>query len=245
MSRETLSQDSITKATKSRAKKSDHGGAGAGGYTQAGMDNETRSIDGDITQNILNFQAEGSRKIRIGLGWNNIIMQQAEGLFSQLIKKIKKTGVDLDLGCLYELKNGDRGCLQAFGEMYGSYSNAPFIKHAGDERTGDSEGLDEEMFVNGDKWDEIERILVYCYIYDGPQVWEKIIPDVCVTVPGHEAVHFKLTSYKDTRPICALVSLKNENGGIALQAHAEYYRGHPDMDRAFGFGLNWEEGEKS
>ena len=52
MSRDTLSQDSITQATKSRAKKSEHGGAGAGGYTQEGMDSDTRSIDGDITQNL-------------------------------------------------------------------------------------------------------------------------------------------------------------------------------------------------
>ena len=50
------------------------------------------------------------------------------------------SGIDLDLGCLYELNDGRKGAVQALGNAFGSLTNPPFISLDGDDRTGDSVG---------------------------------------------------------------------------------------------------------
>ena len=245
MSRDQLSGDSIRAASKSRAKKSSHGGLGAAGVTQDGFDAETKKLSGKGQSELITLPEDCTNCINIGLSWNNIVVVQEEGLINQIFKKMKKAGVDLDLGCLYELQNGDRGCLQAFGELFGNYDKPPYIHHQGDERTGDTEGYDEVMQVNSQKWSEIKRILVYCYIYEGPQVWEQIHPEITLDIPGLENRDLQLNSYKDGHAICALASLTNVNNAMKAEIHAEYFRSHASMDRAFGFGLRWEEGNKN
>ena len=47
-------------------------------------------------------------------------------------------GVDLDLGCLYELADGRKGVIQALGNAFGSLNRRPWILLDGDDRTGRS-----------------------------------------------------------------------------------------------------------
>jgi tellurite resistance protein TerA len=114
---------------------------------------------------------------------DNIEVQDA-GLIGKILKKVTKKGIDIDLGCLYELHDGSRGCLQAFGEMFGNYDNAPYISLSGDERTGNKEGDDEAMHINGKKWPDIKRLLVYVYIYSGEANWDVIKPQVHIACPA-------------------------------------------------------------
>ena len=46
--------------------------------------------------------------------------------------------IDLDLGCLYELKNGRKGTVQALGNAFGHLNAEPWIALDGDDRTGAS-----------------------------------------------------------------------------------------------------------
>lgn len=43
-------------------------------------------------------------------------------------------GVDLDLGCLYELADGSKGIVQALGNSFGALNTHPFIQLDGDDR---------------------------------------------------------------------------------------------------------------
>ena len=45
-------------------------------------------------------------------------------------------GVDLDLGFMFELSDGQPGLVQALGNAWGNYDRAPFIKLQADDRTG-------------------------------------------------------------------------------------------------------------
>ncbi|MAS86638.1 MAG: Tellurium resistance protein TerA [Micavibrio sp.] len=245
MSQEMLSASSIKAASKSKAKKSSHGGAGAAGHVQDGMDTELNAIMGKSTQQIIPIDVVHGSTIEIGLSWNNTVTIREEGLLNKIFKKMRQEGVDLDLGCLYELNGDRRGCLQAFGELFGAFGEPPYIHHGGDERTGDTEGFDEVMRVNGARWSEINRILVYCYIYKGPHMWEDIYPEVTLSVPGVQDTKFHLSAYRDDLPVCALATLENVDGNIRLSPHAEYFHDHASMDRAFGYGLRWEDGKKN
>lgn len=153
-------------------------------------------------------------------------------------------GVDLDVGCLYELKNGKKGAIQAFGEMFGKHDEEPYIELSGDERTGESDGEDELIRVNGKKWDEFKRIIIYVYIYGGADNWSEIQPQIQVRVPGEKPMIVSLSAKRDEFDLCAVARLENVRRGIKMTNLLEYFPGHAAMDRAFGFGLKWEDGQK-
>ncbi|HCK33054.1 MAG TPA: Tellurium resistance protein TerA [Rhodospirillaceae bacterium] len=245
MSRDQLSGDSLAAASRNRAKFSKHGGKGAAGHVQEGMDKESLTLDGGRYQDVITIPEGFNEPLYIGLSWTNVIQIREEGLLNRMMNKMQDIGVDLDLGCLYELHDGQRGALQPFGDLYGDYEKAPFIYHSGDERTGDTAGDDEHIRLNVSQWKRIKKVLIYCYIYKGPERWEEIMPEISLKMGNLEDIKLKLRSYRDDLPICALATLENKDGKVEITQHAEYFRGHPAMDRAFGFGIRWEEGEKS
>jgi tellurite resistance protein TerA len=240
------SQSSLMKATKSRASFSGHGAAlGAAGYRVASDHPENCEFLAEPGGNIaINPGENGFESIMIGVAWDNVVVQEA-GIINKLFKKVRKVGVDLDVGCLYEMQDGSRGAIQAFGEKFGDHDNPPFISLSGDERTGDKDGQDEYILVNGEHWDKIKRILVYIYIYKGAPSWSLIKPQVVVDVPGENDLYVTLGAHNDKLALCAVAGLENVRGGIRLTNFTEYFPGHLEMDRAFGFGLDWADGKKN
>lgn len=247
MSRDRLSKDSIHDASQSRVDYSGHGdAAGASGERPDQNVRADEYLRKRGQTKLVAPPKDGFKTVTAGLAWNNIVTQQAEGLINRMMKKVTKAGVDLDLGCLYELKNGKRGCIQAFGELFGDLEQAPFIALSGDERTGDSEGDDEVLSVNGGKWPEINKLLVYAYIYDGPTCWSEIAPDLTLHVMEEEPdIHITIDAKLQDMNLCAMVMIENKKDGIAITNMSEYFPSHPAMDRAYGFGLKWEDGEKA
>lgn len=247
MAKKTVtSVDSLAEATKSVVDFSGHGAAlGAAGYRTASDHPENCEFLSEPGQSIaISPGKEGFDSMLIGVAWDNIRVEKA-GLFGRFFKKVAKVGVDLDIGCLYEMQDGTRGSIQAFGEKFGSYNNPPYVSLSGDERTGDAEGHDEYMLVNGAKWNEIKRMLVYIYIYKGAPSWSEIKPQVVIDVPGENDLYVTLGAHDDALCLCAVGELENIRGGIKLTNRTEYFPGHEEMDRAFGYGLSWEDGRKA
>lgn len=239
------SLDSIARASKSVVNFSGHGAAlGAAGYRVASDHPENCEFLGDPGQSIaVTPPQKGLDSILIGLAWDNIKVEKSH-LFGRFFKKVRKVGVDLDIGCLYELQDGTRGAIQSFGEKFGDFDDPPYIALSGDERTGDAEGHDEYILVNGRHWDKIKRILVYIYIYKGAPRWSDVKPQVVIDIPGENDLYVTLTAHDDKLDLCAVGEIENVRGGIKLTNRTEYFPGHEEMDRAFGFGLNWEDGKK-
>ncbi len=237
----------IVEATRSRAEFSGHGTAlGAAGYRVASDHPDNCEFLGEPGQSIaISPPKEGFESILIGAAWDNVEIEEGSGLFGRWFKKKRKVNIDLDVGCLYELKNGERGAIQAFGEKFGSFDKPPYIELSGDERTGDSEGNDEYLLVNGHHWNDIKRILVYIYIYKGAPNWSFIKPQVVIDVPGENDLYVTLNVYDDNLAVCAVGELENVRGGIKLTNMTEFFPGHEEMDRAYGFGLDWGDGSKS
>jgi tellurite resistance protein TerA len=243
MTRQSTSVDSISDATRSRAKFSEHGDSkGAAGYKEAGSLVDADFLDESGQTVSISAPEGGFPNISIGLEWDQ--MEVEESKVFGLVKSKKLIDVDLDLGCLYELEDGRRGALQPFGDSYGNLDDHPYIMLSGDEREGDEEGDDEHMLVNGKNWDRIKRILIYVYIYEGAPHWASIKPKIHVRIPGETPMVVTLTTYRSELPICALAGIENIRGGLRLKNYTEYFPGHAEMDRAFGFGLHWSDGAK-
>lgn len=233
----------MAEATRSRAKFSGHGGSlGAAGYREEANNPDNCQFLNQPGQSIA-VNCAGFEEMLIGVAWDNVHTQDV-GFFQKLLGKVQKKGVDLDLGCLYELEDGTRGAIQAFGEKFGAYDAPPFMQLEGDERTGDKEGHDEIIHVNGRGWAHVKRVLVYIYIYEGALRWSEIKPQIILDVPGENDLVVTLGNHNDALGLCAVGGLENIRGNIKLTNYTEYFPGHAEMDRAFGFGLEWGEGSK-
>ena len=151
--------------------------------------------------------------------------------------------IDLDLGCLFELKDGRKGSVQALGKAFGSLQNPPYIALDGDDRTGESEG-GENLRVNGAKISEIKRILVYTFIYEGAANWQEAKGVVTLRYPGSEDLIVRLDEY-DYRKMCAIALLENNDGeSFTVQKLVRYFAGHRPMDEEYHWGLHWVAGSK-
>lgn len=240
MTQEPLSSHSLLEANRERGRFADaENAAGSAGKASA-----QRAMDKEPF--FVNHGGAGFGKISIGLSWDRLADKSAKGLVS-LAKSLlgqKESHVDLDIGCLYELKDGSKGCLQAFGDLFGNYNEKPYIHLSGDERSGKSDGLDESFAINGAHWDKIARILVYAYIYKGVVNWQ-VIRSHCLLDVLDQHILLDLEESSETLPICALFTLENDNDMMKITRCIEYFAGHPELDRAYGYGLSWEEGSKS
>lgn len=240
------SRDSINDASRDRSEFSRYGGLGAAGFISpydAHQTGKFLSKPGEVS--IVNRTDDVLADFEIGVAWDNVAVEQETGFFKKFFKKkIVKAGVDIDLGCLYEMKNGKRGAMQAFGAEHGAYDEAPYIFLSGDERRGDRIGPDETILVNGAHWDEIDRILIYVYIYGGVENWDAVKPQIQVRVPGEQPMVVTLNARKTEMALCAVAKLTNIRGGIRMTSVMEYFPGHAELDRAFGYGLQWESGKK-
>lgn len=180
-------------------------------------------------------------EISVNLNWN--ARPQKTGFFSGLFGG--SSAIDLDLGCLYELKNGKKGTVQALGNSFGSLNIMPYVALDGDDRTGESLA-GETLRINGNKLTEIKRVLVYTYIYEGVANWKQADALVTVKYPGQEDILVKMDDYNSSKTMCGLVLFENvDDRTFSVEKIIQFYSGHRDLDKAFNWGLNWTYGKKS
>jgi len=177
-------------------------------------------------------------EILINLNWSQPPAKKILGL------TLPQQSIDLDLGCLYEMKNGRKGCVQALGNTFGSLENFPYIALDGDDRSGAaSDG--ENLRVNGAHIADFKRILIYTFIYEGVANWRSADGIVTVKCPGSQDLIVRMDEYGSALRMCAIAMLENSNDEtFSVEKLVQFYEGHVKMDRAFGWGMNWTPGRK-
>ena len=187
----------------------------------------------------VNLTKKGSAlgEIVINLNWSQ--PQQKTGLFGRFLNK----GIDLDLACLYELKDGSANAVQALGNHFGSLNYPPYIALDGDDRTG-AVAAGETIRVNGKFADKIRRILIFTFIYEGAANWEEAKGVVTVNCPGSPELIVKMDEYGSKKHTCAIALLENVGGTFSVEKVIEFFDDSEQMDRAFGWGLRWTVGSK-
>ncbi len=187
----------------------------------------------------VNLTKKGSAlgEIVINLNWSQ--PQQKTGLFSRFMNK----GIDLDLACLYELKDGSANAVQALGNHFGSLNYPPYIALDGDDRTG-AVAAGETIRVNGKFADKIRRILIFTFIYEGAANWEEAKGVVTVNCPGSPELIVRMDEYGSRKHTCAIALLENVGGTFSVEKVVEFFDDSEQMDRAFGWGLRWTVGRK-
>lgn len=180
-------------------------------------------------------------EIIINLNWHQGGNTASKGFFSSLFKP---KGIDLDLGCLYELADGRKGCIQALGNAFGSYNSVPYVVLDGDDRTGSSEG-GETLRVNGAMIAQFKRILVYTFIYEGVANWQQADGVVTVKYPGSEDIIVRMDEHETTQRLCAIALFENvKNETFSVEKLIQFFSDQSALDRAFNWGMRWEAGSK-
>jgi len=182
----------------------------------------------------------GLGEILVNLNWNSQPVKQ--GFLSSLFGG--GNGIDLDLGCLYELKNGKKGAVQALGNVFGALDRPPYVSLDGDDRTGAS-AAGENLRINGNKLSEIKRILVYTFIYEGIANWQQANAVVTIKYPNAEDIIVRMDTFNSSKIMCGLALFENQNDQtFSVEKIVQFYSGHEELDRAFHWGMQWKPGRK-
>jgi tellurite resistance protein TerA len=156
--------------------------------------------------------------------------------------------VDLDLGCFFEMWEGPKSCIQPLGRKnpdgtFGSFNYPPWILHLGDDRSGAvAEG--ENLKINLAQWQNLKRVLIYTYIYEGVPRWEATDAVVTVKAPGSPAIEVRMGDQKDARRLCAIAMLENVDGAIKVTKEVRFFGDQEECDKHYGWGMRWVVGSK-
>lgn len=175
-------------------------------------------------------------EIILNLNWTQ--GEQKKGFFGGGSKNI-----DLDLGVLYELKNGDKGVIQALGNTFGNFNFDPWIELSGDDRTG-AVTAGETIRVNGRFFEQIRRIAVFALIYDGVPNWNKTDGIVRMNIPGQPEIELRLDEGRDNCRLCGIAIIDNDNGALKMTRHMKYYVSQKPFADEIGIIMQWQAGRK-
>jgi tellurite resistance protein TerA len=179
-------------------------------------------------------------EIRVNLNWSQRAGKSG-GFFGKLAGDKK---IDLDVGCLYELKSGQKGVVQALGNAFGSLQQPPYIKLDQDDRSGTVAG-GENLTINGDKVVEFRRVLVYAFIYEGVPNWAQADGVVTIYQPGGPDIVVKMDEHSGSKRMCAIALFENQNNEtFSIQRLVQYFSGHREMDKEYGWNMRWVAGSK-
>ncbi|MCD2109394.1 Tellurium resistance [Rhodococcus erythropolis] len=179
-------------------------------------------------------KGDQSATMRINLNWT----RGRRGIFGG------GGAVDLDLACLYQLKDGSKGVIQALGKSFGNLNYPPYIALDGDDRSGNTAG-GENPHINLAHLSEFKRILIFAYIYDGTPNWSSADGVVTLYPPHGPEVEVRLGSHNNRARSCVIALLKNEKNELTVTREVRYINGtQSEVSKAYRWGLKWSAGRK-
>ena len=199
----------------------------------------------DLTKGGSANQVKG--EIVINLDWS----KGNSGFFGMFKKPI-----DLDLGCFVEMRDGGLWCIDGLQFAHnqggprdrqtrqGCYTLNPYVWHNGDDRDG-SAMSGENISVNPAKINEIKRMLIYTFIYDGAARWSDTDAVVKVVVPGIDTIEVKMDQQESNKRFCAIAALDfGGDNSITVTKLVTFFDGHPDCAQAYGWPFKFTPGTK-
>lgn len=197
----------------------------------------------------INFEKSSraiTKEIIVNLDWS-------KGGF---LKKLFGGAIDLDLGCFYELRDGTkmvidglqfshgRGGAKDKVTCQGCYTQKPFIWHQGDDRGGGASS-GETIMINPKGINDIKRIIIYTFIYEGVAKWSETNAVVKVKVPGQEEVVVEMGQQFSSKMFCAIAQLDfGGDNSITVKKLVTFHDNHSNCDAMYNWGFKYNVGSK-
>jgi tellurite resistance protein TerA len=223
------------------------GGSAAGGNAAAGGVNLSKVTLTKTAPSVSLTKSGGATgELRVNLDWNARSAQPTGGGFLKRLAAASRSGIDLDLGCLYEFTDGRKGVVQALGGAFHSADHArqPIIALDGDDRSGATVG-GENLRIDLRRVDEIRRILVFAFIYEGVPNWAAADGVVTLYPASGAPIEMRLDESDPGAPMCAIALLTNTGTDLTVNREVRYIHGGQEvLDRTYGWGMQWSAGRK-
>jgi tellurite resistance protein TerA len=192
-----------------------------------------------------------SKEIVINLNWSQ--GSDKKGFLSSLFGP---KSIDLDLGCFYQLNDGQKTVIDGLqfsqgqggpkerSTKQGKYTGKPWIWHNGDDR-GTSVGSGENIMINPAGLHDIKRIVVYTFIYEGVAKWAETNAVVTIKVPNNPEIVVEMGKQYSTQKFCAIAEIIfGSNSDITIKKLITFHGSHGDCDKAYNWGMTWHAGSK-
>ena len=175
--------------------------------------------------------------VQVNLNWNQKNRQNT-GFFS---KSTGNDAPDLDLGCMYQTVNRQKGVIQPLGGNFGSKNQPPYILLDKDDRTGASQD-GENMTIY--RPDMIKRVMFFAFIYKGAKDFQSVDGRMTFQISNGERVELKLNNPDINCRFCAAAMVSNLGSEVSIIKEERYFQGHQFADKYYGFGFQWRAGSK-
>ncbi|ONM48993.1 Tellurium resistance [Nocardia donostiensis] len=172
--------------------------------------------------------------VQVNLNWST----RSKGLFR------RTKPVDLDLGCLYELTDGNKGVIQAAGDNFGSLQTSPHIALDTDDRSGER-AQGENLHIDLARPELFRRILIFAFRYEGTPNWAAADAVATIFPTWGPNIEVRLDSPVSGARSCVIALLHNQGAGITVQREVHYIDGtQRDIDSAYRWGITWNTAHK-
>jgi tellurite resistance protein TerA len=188
--------------------------------------------------------------LRVNLHWNSQVeqappRQRSGGLFRPLTVQAPPLPqkIDLDLGCMWEMADGSKGVVQALGNLFGAFSQPPYVRLDVDDRSGSASG--ETLFINIDQASKVRRLLIFVYIYEGIPAFDQVNGVVTLFPNAGLPIEVRLDEHAREAHTCAVAVVENHGDDVVVRREVRYVHGYQaELDREYGWGLLWARGYK-
>lgn len=182
-----------------------------------------------------------AQPVHVNLNWDQAQPQKRGGFLGGLLGGGGQAQADLDLGCMYLLKDGERGVIQALGGNFGARTEPPYIWLDRDDRSGAVTG-GENLYI--ERPDLIERVLIFAFIYEGAANFQTVGGRLSLQDPQGNEIKMSLSNPSNNLAFCAVALIEQAGSAVSVRKEERYYEDHPSADAYFGFGFNWKVGRK-
>ncbi|MFJ6479561.1 MULTISPECIES: TerD family protein [unclassified Streptomyces] len=195
----------------------------------------------------LTKQGATSGGMRVNLTWSAAVPPR--GWMRKGQDAVRLEDVDLDLSCLWELRNGTKGIVHPIDNQFGSFHRPPYVQLDHDDRTGASEA-GENLMINLDHTAEIERLLVFVVIYSGAASFAGLQGVATLHPPVGPPIEVRLDECTVPSPVAAIALIENVGGELIVRREAKYLLPAPGVfkqqaaDIEYGWNMSWQSASK-
>lgn len=174
----------------------------------------------------------GNQRIHLNLNWKQPALDtRKRGLFAP-----KSNAPDLDLGCMWELKDGSKGVIQPLGGRMGSESGPPWIYLDKDDRSGAAADGENLYIVRPEM---IKRVMVFALIYEGAPDFKSVGGTMTIRDQNGSETIVELDDPESNRPFCAICTITEHGDSVVITKEERYLNDHREADEQYGFGFSW------
>lgn len=184
-------------------------------------------------------KAQATQTIHVNLNWE-APAQPRRGLLGGIFGG-GSAQPDLDLGCMYRLRDGSKGVIQPLGGNFGNRQRSPWIFLDKDDRSG-AAADGENLYFHRPQ--EVDLAIVFAMIYEGAGDFVEVGGRMTLHDAAGGETLIRLSAPERGRTFCVVASLRSAAGGVVITKEERYFSDHAEADRAYRFGFSWRAGTK-